>query len=360
MSRHRNPADHSVGPTASLRDVAMTIDRGAIGIALVLDDAGRVVDTVTDGDLRRAVLAGQPFDQPVSSLASRRTRSPYAQPITASVGLEASEIAALMAERKIRQLPLVDESGRVVDLVVVEDLTSRSELPVDAVVMAGGFGKRLGALTQRVPKPMLPLGDKPLLEHTIGSLRDAGIRRVHLTTHYRAEVIKEHFGAGDQLGVEISYVDEDQPLGTAGALGLLPIVGGPILVLNGDLVTRVDYRALLAFHQEQRAAMTVGVRQYEVKVPYGVVESEGALVRRVREKPTISLLVNAGIYLLEPEVVARVPAQTRLDMPELIQDAVNAGMRVASFPVLEYWLDIGQVADYARARDDYENAVEDP
>lgn len=351
----RDPSKHAVPPTATLRDVVSTIDRGRLGIALVLDEQGNLVDTVTDGDIRRAVLAGLSLDEPVSCLASRRVGTVYGEPITAPVELAADEIASLMTNRSVRHVPLVDSEGRVVDLVVNEDLIPSGELPLDAVVMAGGFGKRLGKLTSDIPKPMLPLGEKPLLEHTIAALRDAGIRRFHVTTHYLADVIKNHFSDGSHLGVDISYVDEDQPLGTAGALGLLPEVPGPVLLLNGDIVTRVDYRAMLEFHREHQAVLTVGVRQYEMQVPYGVVEAQGAVVRAVREKPTASFLVNAGVYLIEPLVLTRVAPNQRLDMPDLIQELLKAGELVVSFPILEYWLDVGRLSDYMRAQEDYEN-----
>ncbi len=353
MRRKRSPADHSVSPDATLRDTAAVIGRGRIGFVLVLDDEGRLVDTLTDGDLRRAVLAGHALDEPVSAIASRRAGTVYAHPVSASEGLPVSELVAVMARNLVRHLPLTDASGRIVDLFIRDDLAPIEELPIDAVVMAGGFGHRLGRLTQDVPKPMLPLGEKPLLEHTVRSLKEAGIRRVHLTTHYLGEVIKAHFQDGKELGVDISYVDETQPLGTAGALGLLPTTQGPVLVMNGDIVTNVDFRSMLEFHQEHQASLTVGVRQYEVQVPYGVVESEGAQVRAFREKPTATFLVNAGLYLIDSAVLGRVPANQRLDMSDLIQDLLLRGESVVSFPVLEYWLDIGQLSDYARAQEDW-------
>jgi NDP-sugar pyrophosphorylase family protein len=197
---------------------------------------------------------------------------------------------------------------------------------------------------------MLPVGGQPLLERIIGQLRDSGIDRVHVTTHYRPEEIVEHFQDGSRFGVEIDYVNEQEPLGTAGALGLLDHGDDrPMLVLNGDIVTDADFRSLLHFHDEQRADLTIGVWPYEVRVPYGIVETEGESVTGISEKPIVRSFVNAGIYLLAPEVCRSVKPGERLDMTELIDRAIAEGRRVVSFPLREYWLDIGELEAYERA-----------
>jgi NDP-sugar pyrophosphorylase family protein len=221
--------------------------------------------------------------------------------------------------------------------------------------MAGGLGTRLRPLTDDTPKPMLPVGGRPLMEHIIGQLRESGIRRVNITTHYRHDKIAEHFGDGDGFGVEIEYVSEERPLGTAGALSLLAACAEPLLVVNGDILTRVDFRAMLGFHRRQEAAFTVGVRRFAVDVPYGIVETEGPEVREITEKPRFEFLVNAGIYLLEPEIVRLIPVDTRFEMNDLIGLAIAEGRRVVNFPIVEYWLDIGRPGDYAQAQADAEN-----
>jgi dTDP-glucose pyrophosphorylase/CBS domain-containing protein len=354
MIARRDPATFTVAEMATLRDAAACIDRNRCGIAIVVDSAGVVLDTITDGDIRRAVLAGQALDTPLSALAPRRERSVYAQPVVARSGETDEELLAHMRSRSVRQLPVVNDAGRVVDLVVLDDLVAgeSAPLPLRAVVMAGGFGTRLRPYTETVPKPMLPLGDKPLLEHVIAQLRDAGITRVNVTTHYMPEKIRDHFGDGAAHGVHIEYVDEDRPLGTAGALGLIERDTQPLLVMNGDILTRVDVRAMFCFHREQRAAMTVGVRQYETRVPFGVVEVDGPCITRIIEKPTHTFLVNAGVYLIEPSAHARITRGEAVDMPDVIARLVAAGERVASFPVVEYWLDVGRPDDYARAQAD--------
>ncbi len=342
-----------VTPDKSIREVMALLDRNAKGIVLVVKTDRRLIGTITDGDIRRAVLAGINLDQPVQVLLERR-EPPYSSPITAPAGTPNARLLQMMNEYTIRQIPLVDKAGRVVDLALLSDLTKEYELPLTAVVMAGGYGVRLRPLTDKVPKPMLPVGDRPLLEHIIEQLQQAGIRRVNVATHYKGDTISKHFGDGRDFGVEINYVKEDQPLGTAGALSLLETTGEPLLVINGDIMTRVDFRAMHSFHRKQKADMTVGVRKYEVNLPYGVIESDGSLVRGVTEKPSLSFFINAGIYLLQPSVLRYIPTGQHFDMTELIQIVLDKGHRVASFPIFEYWLDIGNKVDYEQAQEKYQ------
>jgi NDP-sugar pyrophosphorylase family protein len=252
----------------------------------------------------------------------------------------------------VNHLPLVDEQGRVAGILLRSDLVSSNLPAVSAVIMAGGFGTRLRPLTEHIPKPMLPVGDRPLLERTIGRLRDAGIRRVHVSTHYLSEMITNYFGDGQAFGVDLRYVAEDRPLGTAGALKLMDQRHEPLLVINGDILTSVDFRDMLAHHRAHRADVTIGVRQYDLQVPYGVVERSGAYVSALREKPVMCFLVNAGIYLLEPSVYRYIPDGETFDMPDLIQRLLDDGRPVVSFPIVEYWLDIGRHDDYEQAQED--------
>jgi dTDP-glucose pyrophosphorylase len=350
-----NPIDVQnlcLAPDQTIRAALRVIDHNARGIALVVDAEQRLVGTITDGDVRRAILAGTDLETPVAALLERKAGSAYPAPITAPAESDRESVLRLMRERSVRQIPLVDAEQRVVDLVTIDQLLPQVDEPVQAVIMAGGFGKRLLPLTEHMPKPMLPLGGRPLLERTIEQLRQAGIHRVNITTHYLAEKIVAHFGDGREFGVQLTYVAEDRPLGTAGALGLLDQPDEPLLVLNGDILTRVDFRAMLAYHREHQADLTVGVRQYEVRIPYGVVESDGPLVRQIHEKPLHRFLVNAGIYLLEPSVYAYIPTGERFDMPDLIAALLRHQRPVVSFPIVEYWLDIGQHADYEQAEAD--------
>lgn len=344
-----------LGTAASVREAMACIDRGHGGIALVVDDESRLVGTVTDGDVRRAMLADLSLDAAVATLLERQRElhEPRPVPLTAPVGAAPAELVALMQRYDVRHIPLVDDEGRVRDLALLQELVELEGPPLRAVVMAGGFGTRLAPLTEETPKPMLPVGDRPLLERIIEQLRDAGIRHVNLTTHYRADVIAEYFGDGRAHGVEIEYVPEERPLGTAGALGLVA-ADEPILVMNGDILTRVDFRAMHRFHDEQQAEMTLAVRPYEARVPYGLVELDGGEVTAISEKPLVRGFVNAGIYLIDPDVRALVEPGEPLDMPQLIDRLLEAGRRVVGFPLREYWLDIGQLADYEQALADVE------
>ncbi len=344
-----------IPPSGSIREAIACMDRNERGIALVVDNERRLIGTITDGDVRRAMLAGLNLDTPITELLARKANSPYAQPVTAPVGTERGALLRLMQERRVRQVPLLDEEQRVVDHVTLEELLPDEVLPLQAVVMAGGFGTRLHPLTGDVPKPMLPVGSKPLMERIVEHLQALGIRRVSVTTHYKHETIAEHFGDGSRFGVEIQYVNEENPLGTAGALGLMEAPQETLLVINGDILTHLDFRAMFSYHRDYRADLTVGVRQYGLQVPYGVVECEGVSVRRLTEKPLLNFFVNAGIYLLEPAVHSYIPSGQRFDMTDVIQRLLEEGRSVVSFPIREYWLDIGQPSDYEQAQEDVKN-----
>ncbi|MFN2628963.1 MAG: nucleotidyltransferase family protein [Gaiellaceae bacterium] len=344
-----------IGGDATVREAMECIDRNLVGIALVVETDRRLLGTVTDGDIRRAMLADLSLETPVTALVERQRAlaEPRPIPLTAPLDAQPAELVALMQRYDLRQIPLVDDQARVRAVALLHDLIEIEGPPLRAVVMAGGFGTRLGALTDATPKPMLPVGDRPLLERIICQLRDAGIEHVNVTTHYHGEAIAEHFGDGSKYGVEIEYVPEERPLGTAGALGFVNS-DGPTLVMNGDILTGVDFRAMHHFHDEHEADMTVAVRPYEVRVPYGLVDLAQWRITGVSEKPLVRGFVNAGMYLINPDVCALVAAGEPLDMPQLIERLVSDQRNVVGFPLREYWLDIGQLADYEQALVDVE------
>jgi dTDP-glucose pyrophosphorylase len=344
-----NLSQFAVGTNTTIRAVMSCIDRNARGVVLVTDGEDRLLATVTDGDLRRAILSAIKLEDTVAKLLA--LRGPRKPPVTAPTGTSEAALVALMKHHSVRQIPIVDESNRVCGMVTMDELVRQAELPMRAVVLAGGYGTRLRPLTESTPKPMLPVGDSPLMQHTIEQLRDVGIRRINVCTHYRAEQIIEHFGNGSAFGVDLQYVSEETPLGTAGALSLFE-GDEPMLVINGDILTRVDYRSMIHFHDEQEGDMTMGIRQYDIPVPYGVVDCEGARVMALKEKPLLQLFVNAGIYVISPAARRYVPSGERFDMTDLIQVLLSAGRKVASFPIWEYWIDIGQRADYEQAQSD--------
>ena len=350
-------ARYFVGPDSSLREVIACIDRNGKGIALVVDADQRLIGTITDGDVRRALLAGRDLDWRAAALLAEKPPQAL-KPLTAPDDTAAAELLELMQRHDVRHIPLVQSENRVVGVALLSDLIEEYRLPIRAVIMAGGFGTRLRPLTDETPKAMLPIGDRPLLEHIVRQLKDVGIRRLSLATHYRGDTIRSHFGDGREFDVEIQYVDEGEPLGTAGALSLLEGSDEPLLVMNGDILTRVDFRAMLEFHTSSRAELTMAVRPFELQVPYGVVETNGIEVVRLAEKPVARYLINAGIYLLSPDIQRRVPSGQRYDMTDLVSRLIADGRRVISFPVRESWIDIGHHEDYLRARQSSSGGVD--
>lgn len=336
----------SIEPEVSISAAVAQLERAETGMLLVCAPDGELLGVLTDGDIRRALLKRIPFDRPCATIATTT-------PVVAVAPVSEEEALRLMDEGTsfpVNHLPIVDEARRIQGLVLRRDLVTLDGPGLAAVIMAGGFGTRLQPLTNDTPKPMLPVGNRPLLEVTVERLRDAGIRHVNITTHYLAERITSHFGNGDAFGVEVSYVAEDRPLGTAGALRLLTRREEPILVINGDILTRVDFRDMVAHHRESGATATVGVRPVEFVFPYGVIECDGAAIRSLREKPRLNFLVNAGIYLLEPTVYRYIPAATRYDMTDLLERLLAEGHHIVSFPVVESWIDIGRHSDYEQAQ----------
>lgn len=346
----------AVAPSVDLRAAIARIEDAGEGVVLVLDDERRLIGTVTDGDVRRALLLGLTLEAEVADLFRGALGAERHAPITAPVGTSPVALLRLMGETWVRHVPLIDDEGRVAGLALLSRFVRNPEPPLQAVIMAGGLGLRLRPLTEGVPKPMLPLGDRPLLERTVEQLGKAGIRRINITTHYEADKIQSHFGDGSSFDATVTYSHENEPLGTAGALRRMDLEGDtPLLVINGDVLTTVNYRAMLDYHQQHGACLTMGVRHYGMKVPYGVVECDGPLVTALREKPEVGFFVNAGIYLIDPLACAEIPGDRRFDMTDLIARLVELGEPVVSFPIHEYWVDIGRIDDYERAQRDVSN-----
>ncbi len=340
--------DVIVSPEMSIADAIAQLDRAGTG-ALVLCSSGRgLCGLLTDGDIRRAVLRKVSLNEPCGSIATR-------SPVVALDSISARDALHLMDRHDINHLPLVDAHADLVEFVLRRDLMKESPPDLSAVIMAGGFGKRLLPLTEEVPKPMLPLGDRPLLERTIEQLRLAGIREINLTTHYLTPSIVQHFGDGEAFGVRINYTNEDQPLGTAGGLKLLKRAEGSFLVINGDVLTGVSFQKMLLYHRKHNAMMTVGVRTHELEVPFGVVECDEERITQLREKPSLTLFINAGIYLLEPAACDYIPDGQRFDMTDLIEKLLDEGRMVVSFPIIEYWQDVGRHENYRQAQEDLRN-----
>lgn len=338
-----------VGPEISLEGAIAAMDRSSMRVAIVVDEQRRLLGTLTDGDVRRALLRHVPMSSPVAEVMC-------AQPQRARAGWGRERILALMQKHDLLQIPIVDAAECVVGLETLHGVLESRIRNNPVFVMAGGFGKRLHPLTQDCPKPMLNVGDRPILQIILERLIEKGFHRFYFSTHFMPEVIYAHFGDGSKWGVSIDYVNESEPLGTGGALGLLPKdqIDLPLLMVNGDLLTTIDYRELLHFHESSGSTATMCVGQYEHQIPYGVIESAGSRLISMVEKPIQRAFINAGIYVLSPEFIRSVPTSTKVDMPKLLEQAMQEGSSVSVFPVHEYWLDIGQPEDFRRAQRDVE------
>jgi dTDP-glucose pyrophosphorylase/predicted transcriptional regulator len=339
--------DVLIPPDTTILEAIKTIDAGALQIALVVDEVNRLLGTVSDGDIRRAILKGTSLDKPVSEIM-------FTEPTVAS-GQESREfIVSLMKTRQLRQIPLLDHNRCVIGLDVWSDLINEQKIDNQVVLMAGGLGTRLGELTKDCPKPLLRVGNKPVLELILESCRDYTFKHFYISVNYKAEMVKDYFGDGSRWGVDIKYIEEKKRLGTAGALGLLPVKPTlPIVVMNADVLTKINFKHLLQFHEEHNSVATMCVREYEFQVPFGVVQVDNHRLKGICEKPIQRFFVNAGIYVLSPESLDLIPKDDFFDMPTLFERLVAANAETAVFPIHEYWLDIGRVDDFERANGDY-------
>lgn len=331
----------------TLRDVLEAIDFTGLQMALVVDSDGRLIGIASDGDVRRALIKGVSLSAQIGEHCNRTFRS-------VPTGMSDAEIFEQLKWHHLHQMPVVDADGRLTDLKLIDDLIQAPDRENLVVIMAGGLGSRLGELTRDVPKPMLPIGGRPLLENLIRTLRDQGFHRFRLAVNYRAEVIEAHFGDGSRFGCEIRYIRETKRLGTAGALSLIDEPNElPVIVANGDLVLQASIAAMLDHHEKCGASATMAVRNYEYQVPYGVIRTQEGRVIGIDEKPREQHLIAAGLYALSEEARRTVPADLFYDMPQLFSEIVGKGGHATVYPIEGYWADIGQVEDYARAQDDH-------
>ncbi len=332
---------------ATLRQVLEAMTRSGKQIVLVVDVDRRLVGVVTDGDIRRAMLRGATLDAKVEEVVNRK-------PLTFPAGLPPAEALAVMRDRSVRHLPVLDADHRVLGLLRLEDLLAPPPLTARAVIMAGGEGRRLKPLTEATPKPLIAVGGKPLIEIMIERLRQSGIASVLIAVHHKADMIRDRVGDGSRLGVAIEYVEEPEPLGTMGALPLMrERLDAPFFVVNADILTKCDFRAMWEYHQGlEYPAMTVGVSLHQVDIPYGEFTLHEGRVTRVEEKPRKEFPVNAGIYLLDPSAIDLIPAGEYFDATDMIRALMDRGKFVAAHLIREYWLDVGRAHDLEKANRD--------
>ncbi len=332
---------------ATIHEAIRAIDQGALQITMVVDQERHLLGTVTDGDLRRGILSGISLDSPVDRIMNT-------QPTVVRTGAGRHEVLSVMQAKKLHQVPVVDERGRLVGLEIIEDMLQPQKRSNWVVIMAGGLGMRLRPMTETCPKPMLKVGGRPVLETLLENLVKQGFHRFFFAVNYMAEMIESHFADGSRFGAEIQYLREEERLGTAGALSLLPETPAePILVTNGDLLTKVNFQHLFDFHHEHGGFGTMCVREYDFQVPYGVVVVDKHRLLSIEEKPIQKFFVNAGIYVLSPQALSLIPPNQNLDMPLVFQKMVRMGHETAVFPIREYWLDIGRYDEFEQANNDY-------
>ena len=335
---------------ATLWEVLECVDSSGLRVALLVDGQGRLTGLLTDGDVRRAILAGADLRSPAAPHAST---APHVVP----AGHGRAGVLDVMRALGVSVIPEVDPEGRPTGLHTLSDAVGVPELANPAVVMAGGKGTRLGALTATTPKPLMEVAGRSILEWIVLNLVGGGVREVYVSVNHLADQVEQHLGDGAHLACTVRYLREepDHPLGTAGSLGLLrqerPDLDVPVLVMNGDLMVEFDPGHLLSFHRSTGAAVSVSTRAYQHEVPYGVVEHDtDRVVQAISEKPVLVRVVNAGVYAVSPHVLDRVAPQTATTMPALIQDCLDRGEKVCAWPLTAEWIDVGTPVDLARAK----------
>jgi len=337
--------EHFLPCTSSIEDAIARLDKIATKLIMVVNNDDLLLGTVTDGDIRRALLRHLPIDTQLSKIMN--TQPKY-------ISQNDSEIKAynLKEVYGIPAIPKLDTDMHVIDLVGANKDTSKKDNAV--FIMAGGFGKRLKPLTDNCPKPMLKVGDKPILENIVKNFINSGFQNFYISTHYLNEQIESYFGDGSRFGINIHYIREDFPLGTAGALALLPkeAIKKPLLMMNGDLLTQVNFDEMLTYHMDNQAEISMAVRDYEIQIPYGVIEHTDNLITKITEKPKNNYFINAGIYCISPRVINEMVRNKPIDMPDLIDQQFKSNRNVSMFPIHEYWLDIGKLDDFKQAQAD--------
>lgn len=310
----------------------------------VVNESSQLVGTLTDGDIRRGLLAGLSLEDSVTEFLHTNFRY-------ITLGNYSIQDIKEFKKTEVNLLPLLDSQKRIVKIIDIR--RKRSILPVEAVIMAGGRGSRLSPLTDTIPKPLLKVGDKPIIEYNIDRLADFGIDKIHLSIRYLGEQLITYFGDGQQKGIQLNYVSEDTPLGTLGALTLIDqFQEETILVMNSDLLTNVDYEAMFESFLEKGADLMMACIPYNVDIPYAVIETEGDQITSFKEKPTYTYYSNAGIYLFKKKYVDFIPRNTFYNATDLIADMIEQGGKVCYYPILGYWLDIGKHADFEKAQED--------
>lgn len=320
----------------------------SLQLVLIVNESKQLTGVVTDGDIRRAILGSVSFDLPISTVMNKN-------PITISKETPRESIIQLFKNKAISKIPIVDQQKNIIDLCSIDDFINIAKYDNPVVIMAGGLGSRLGKLTDDVPKPLLKVGGKPILETILLSCIDQGLHDFYFSVNYKAAMIMDYFGNGAKWGVSIKYLEESKRLGTAGALKLMDEnLSSPVLVMNGDLLTKINFTGLIEYHSKEKSFATMCVKEFEFEVPYGVIKIEDKKIVKIDEKPVQNFMINAGVYMLDPRVIDEVPENECFDMNQLFNRLIAKNENILVFPIHEYWLDIGKMKDFKRAQIDYE------
>lgn len=337
----------------TIKEALLRLDQTSLQILLVVDEDDKLLGTITDGDIRRGLLKGMGLDDTIESIV-------FSKPTIGYVNETNQEIIKKAIVKKLHQIPIVDSERRVVGLKEIDELLKPEIKHNKVVLMVGGLGTRLYPLTKDTPKPMLKVGDKPILHTIVERFVSYGFVNIVMCVNYKAEAIQAYFGNGEKFGVNIDYVLEQERMGTAGALSLLTTrPGEPFFVMNGDLLTNVNFESLLDYHQTHQAVATMCVREYDFQVPYGVVNIDGHKVTSIIEKPVHKFFVSAGIYMFSPQILTVIPEGKFYDMPTLFEKLIEQNQNTVSFPIHEYWLDIGRMTEYEQANREYNGVFGD-
>lgn len=334
-------------PTSTIKQALKIIDSGAMQIALVIDSNEKLLGTVTDGDIRRGLLNNLGLDDSIESII-------FKKPTVCKIGDTKEKILEIAVSKKLYQIPIVNNDGKLVGIEEVDELLKIDTKPNKVVLMVGGLGTRLRPLTENIPKPMLKVGNKPILETIILNFKKYGFTNIILCVSYKSEVIEEYFKDGSDFGVNIEYVHENKRMGTAGALSLVKDkLTESFFVMNGDLLTNINFENMMEYHLSNDSKATMGVREYDFQVPYGVVNIEGKNILSIEEKPVHKFFVSGGVYVLDNKVLDYIPNDEYYDMPTLFETIIDEKLKSISFPIHEYWLDIGRMEEFEKANDEF-------
>lgn len=336
-----------LSPNATIKEALKIIDSGAKQIALVVDRDEKLLGTLTDGDIRRALLNNLSLDATVEAIM-------FKKPTLCSAEDSKEKIIAIAMSKKLHQIPIVDKEGKLVGLQEIAELLKPKYKSNRVVLMVGGLGTRLRPLTDKTPKPMLKVGNRPILETIILNFKKYGFTNIILCVSYKSEIIEAYFQDGSDFGVDIEYVHESKRMGTAGALSLVKErLNEPFFVMNGDLLTSINFESMMEYHLVNKAVATMGVREYDFQVPYGVVNTDGENILSIEEKPIHHFFVSGGVYILSTQALEYIPKDSFYDMPTLFEKVIQERGKTLSFPINEYWLDIGRVEEFEKANSEF-------